>query len=179
MSGSVGKSLEVLTPATRRHDQLLLAADAGFVTGRNISGAGKGVRPGDRASRREFLQKVAASSMGLAFASDPAHALSKQAVKVSGLSEGKPIKLFACDLNWTRFDKPIQDRPPSAPQDWAFIDPKEYFDWHRDFGNNAILCQAYTFCGYAFYPKPAPRRRSVSTSLIGNRRKPSGLITPC
>jgi hypothetical protein len=63
-----------------------------------------------------------------------------------------PIKLFNCDLNWTIQDKPFRHCPPSAPHDWAFINPREYFDWHRDFGNNVMFCQAYTFGGYAFYP---------------------------
>ena len=63
-----------------------------------------------------------------------------------------PIKLFMCDLNWTYFDAPVTHTPPSAPHDWAFIDPKAYFDWHRAFGNNLMFCQAYTFGGYAFYP---------------------------
>ena len=36
--------------------------------------------------------------------------------------------------------------------DFAFLDPQEYFDWHRDFGNNLFFIQAYTFCGYAYYP---------------------------
>ena len=49
-------------------------------------------------------------------------------------------KLFMCDLNWV-YDEKLA--PLSAPQDWAFIDPKEYFDWHTDLGDNAIFCQAY------------------------------------
>ena len=60
------------------------------------------------------------------------------------------IRLMVCDLNWTRYSDTYA--PPSLPQDWAFISPKEYFDWHMEFGNNAMFCQAYTFCGYAFYP---------------------------
>lgn len=62
------------------------------------------------------------------------------------------IKLFCCDLNWTYFDHPFPHTPPSTPQDWAFIDPDAYYDWHINFGNNVMFCQAYTFCGYAFYP---------------------------
>ena len=65
----------------------------------------------------------------------------------------KPVKLFGCDLNWTYFDRPFPDyHPPSAPQDWAFINTREYFDWHREFGNNVPFCPAYAFGGYAFYP---------------------------
>lgn len=63
-----------------------------------------------------------------------------------------PIKLFCCDLNWAYFDEPYVYKPPAAPQDWANIDPVDYFTWHREFGNNVMFCQAYTFGGYAFYP---------------------------
>lgn len=62
------------------------------------------------------------------------------------------IKCFCCDLNWSRFDEPSAVVLPSAPQDWAFVDPAEYFEWHREFGSNAAFCQAYAFTGYAFYP---------------------------
>jgi hypothetical protein len=64
-------------------------------------------------------------------------------------SGGHPIKLFCCDLNWVRLDKPVRETPPAAPQDWAFINPQQYFDWHREFGVNVMFCQAYTFGGYA------------------------------
>lgn len=63
-----------------------------------------------------------------------------------------PIKLFNCDLNYSYFDKPYEHAAPSAPQDWAFIDAEEYFNWHLEFGCNAAYCQAYTWSGYAFYP---------------------------
>jgi hypothetical protein len=56
-----------------------------------------------------------------------------------------PIKLMHCDLNWT-----VQG--PAAPQDWAFVDPQAYFDWHVAFGTNVIYCQAYLFGGTALYP---------------------------
>ncbi len=64
----------------------------------------------------------------------------------------KYLKIFDCDLNWTYFDQPFVHTPPSLPHDFAFTDPLEYFNWHRAFGNNAQFLQAYTFCGYAFYP---------------------------
>jgi len=67
-------------------------------------------------------------------------------------SGGDPIKLFCCDLNWVRLDNPVRGTPPAAPQDWAFVNPQEYFDWHQAFGVNVMFCQAYTFGGYAFYP---------------------------
>ena len=63
-----------------------------------------------------------------------------------------PMRLFMCDLNWTYYDQPFVHTPPSAPHDWANVDPRAYFDWHVEFGNNVLFCQAYTFCGYAFYP---------------------------
>lgn len=65
---------------------------------------------------------------------------------------GDTVKLFCCDLNWSKFDLPVETLSVSAAQDWACIDPKEYFQWHRNFGNNVTFCQAYTFGGYAFYP---------------------------
>jgi hypothetical protein len=60
-----------------------------------------------------------------------------------------PIKIFCCDLNWSMDGDTVV---PSAPHDWAFIDPDAYFDWHRDFGNNACFCQAFAYPGYALYP---------------------------
>jgi len=74
----------------------------------------------------------------------------------------KTIKMFICDLNWTYFDTPYVHTPPSSAQDWASVDPREYFDWHREFGVNIMFCQAYTFNGVALYPSrygpnaPAP-----------------------
>ena len=62
------------------------------------------------------------------------------------------IKLFCCDFNWSWMEEPRKAVVPSAPQDWAEVDPVEYFDWHREFGCNIVFCQAYTFGGYAFYP---------------------------
>ena len=64
---------------------------------------------------------------------------------------GKPIKLFCCDLNWIRTADPRMI-PPAMPQDWAHVDPVEYFAWHRDFGVNIMFLQGYVFGGYAFYP---------------------------
>ena len=59
------------------------------------------------------------------------------------------IKMFVCDFNFSMVG---EDQRPSLPQDWAGVDPEEYFDWHMDFGDNVILCHAYAFGGYAFYP---------------------------
>lgn len=68
------------------------------------------------------------------------------------MPDPKTIKCFCCDLNWARYDLPGSEVCPSAPQDWAFVVPAEYFSWHREFGNNVTFCQAYAFGGYAFYP---------------------------
>jgi hypothetical protein len=62
------------------------------------------------------------------------------------------LKMFMCDLNWTYLDMPFVHTPPSSAQDWAFIDPQAYFDWHQNFGNNIMFCQAYTLNGVALYP---------------------------
>ena len=70
----------------------------------------------------------------------------------SDMTAGGPIKLFVCDPNWTDWDQPFLHTAPSAPQDWALTDPRAFLDWHRSFGSNAIFMDAYTFCGYAFYP---------------------------
>jgi hypothetical protein len=113
--------------------------------------------------RRRFLQKASLASLGvaagqtrLAQATATPRGAREQAAPLPSPQElpngGKPIKLFCCDLNWTYFDKPFRYMPPAAPQDWAFINPEEYFAWHKDFGVNIMFCQAYTFGGYAFYP---------------------------
>ena len=116
-------------------------------------------------TRREFIQQTSFASLGAlgsgarldAARGIVAAELDSQAAPGLGegrelASAGKPIKLFCCDLNWVRLDKPIFGTPPAAPQDWAFINPKEYFEWHKAFGVNVMFCQAYTFGGYAFYP---------------------------
>ena len=59
------------------------------------------------------------------------------------MNDPATIKCFCCDLNWSRFDLPDPTVYPSAPDDWAFIDPQAYFDWHVEFGNNVTFCQAY------------------------------------
>lgn len=61
---------------------------------------------------------------------------------------GGTIRLMHCDLNWAI--DPWQRA--AAPHDWAFVDPREYFDWHRAFGTNVMYCQAYLFGGTALYP---------------------------
>jgi hypothetical protein len=64
---------------------------------------------------------------------------------------GKPLKIFCCDFNWRLYEQPRLRHTRSAPQDWAFVDPQAYFDWHRDFGVNCMFMLAYAMAGYAFY----------------------------
>lgn len=68
----------------------------------------------------------------------------------------KTIKIFSSDLNWVyvkdSHNHTLPNQIPSAPQDWAFVDPKEFLDWHIELGINTFFCWAYTFSGYAFYP---------------------------
>ena len=65
-------------------------------------------------------------------------------------------RLFNCDFNWARWPKsealPHGNVRPSMPEDWAEVDARQYFDWHREFGNNVVYCQAYCSSGYALYP---------------------------
>ena len=62
------------------------------------------------------------------------------------------MKLFCCDLNWARYDTPAPRTLPAMAADWAEVDPREYFDWHVEFGNNLMFCQAYLVGGTALYP---------------------------
>ena len=64
----------------------------------------------------------------------------------------RTLKVFACDLNWAKFDSPMAGVAPAMAADWAQVDPQEYFDWHTGFGVNTIVCQAYLFGGTALYP---------------------------
>jgi hypothetical protein len=92
-------------------------------------------------SRRGFLQRASLGSLGLIAAGreplpvDAAAAKTRDGQTGKGTgragdlpSGGKPIKLFCGDLNWVRLDKPVQETTPAAPQDWAFINPRESLD---------------------------------------------------
>ena len=110
-------------------------------------------------TRRRFLASVAAASSVALI--DP-RAVGNLAAKKSQIpllpnaaelpSGGRPIKLFCCDLNFIAPKGPKIVMTPALPQDWAFLDPDEYFAWHRDFGVNIFFLQGYSYCGYAFYP---------------------------
>ena len=65
---------------------------------------------------------------------------------------GNRLKLLMFDFNWVMDPPPNESPRVSGPHEWAFVDPKEYFDWHLKIGNNAIFLQAYAHGGYAFYP---------------------------
>jgi hypothetical protein len=64
----------------------------------------------------------------------------------------KTVKIFSCDLNWTRAGERGERIAPASAQDYAFIDPKAYFDWHIEMGNTDLWFQAYNFSGFAYYP---------------------------
>ena len=65
------------------------------------------------------------------------------------MPDPKTIKLMSCDFNWCYKGDVHQ---PAAAQDWAFVDPRAYFDWHLEFGANVMFCHAYIFSGCAYYP---------------------------
>ena len=47
------------------------------------------------------------------------------------------------------------------------MDARQYFDWHREFGNNVMYCQAYCSSGYALYPsKLGPVGRGKAAQLF-------------
>ena len=118
----------------------------------------------DDLTRRRFLKEATWVSVGAAAALGNAAngviraeaAPKSQAPLLPNAAElpsgGRPIKLFCCDLNGvaTKDSHPITI--PAMPQDWAYLDPKEYFAWHRDFGINIFFLQGYAWGGYAFYP---------------------------
>ena len=128
-------------------------------------------------NRRDFMARAALAAGGLAAA--PTTACSaEEGDKTAGFPElpnpkelpnkGRPIKIFCCDFNWCACDEPAYHVTLSAPQDWAFVNPEEYFNWHRDFGVNCMFCQAYTHTGYAFYPtKLGPVAPGPGSQLFG------------
>jgi hypothetical protein len=107
-------------------------------------GSSPGEQREDSTTRRDFLQKVALNSVGLALASKSANAFGAQEAKPVGLPAGKPLKVFCYDLNWVLLKKPVEEFVPASAEDWAFISPQEYFDWHKDLGVNIMFCQAST-----------------------------------
>jgi len=128
-------------------------------------------------NRRDFMARAALAAGGLAAAPTTAWS-AEEADKTAGLPElpntqelpnkGRPIKIFCCDFNWCAWDEPAYHVTLSAPQDWAFVNPEEYFNWHRDFGVNCMFCQAYTHTGYAFYPtKLGPVAPGPGSQLFG------------
>ncbi len=101
-------------------------------------------------NRREFLRKVAISSTSMALA---AHfPTAAQTARDLTAPIGKTMKVFQFDLNWVLLQKPKQEFFPASAEDWAFINPQEYFDYHKNFGVNIMFLQAYNFAGYAYYP---------------------------
>src|SRR5262245_12360175 len=98
-------------------------------------------------TRRHFLSAIGAGAVAVGM---------PRPVAQAGFTSHKPILLFNCDLNWVRGPAtkkhPQGEVRPSLPEDWSEVDARQYFDWHRRFGNNVTYCQAYCHHGYALYP---------------------------
>jgi hypothetical protein len=116
----------------------------------------------NQTTRRSFLGAVGASGIAsltprlLGQTEPPAH---------------QPILLFNCDFNWARWPAsekyPHGKVRPSLPEDWSEVDAREYFDWHRRFGNNVTYCQAYCSSGFALYPsKLGPVGKGKAATLF-------------
>ncbi len=115
-------------------------------------------------TRRTFLKEAAAASAGVATSLGVASGMTLplSAADNTGApllpnaaelpSGGRPIKLFCCDQNFVAHRQKEFSVSAALPQDWAYLDPEEYFAWHRDFGVNIFFLQGYSWCGYAFYP---------------------------
>lgn len=118
----------------------------------------------DHLNRRTFLKKAGAVSAGVAAALEssaraaaPPPAAEKTNVPMlpnaSALPNGgRPIKIFTADLNWVTPKGPRVVMTPAQAQEWAFIDPDEYFAWHLDLGVNIFYMVGYAVEGYAYYP---------------------------
>jgi hypothetical protein len=120
-----------------------------------------------RNTRRNFLQQVALTSLGGNTLFRSSNTVALQNTSIAGPSQGKPLKVFCFDLNWVQLRKPHEEIAPAAAEDWAFISPQEYFDWHKDLGVNIMFCQAYNFGGYAFYPtKLGPTAPGAGRELL-------------
>jgi len=135
-------------------------------------------------NRRDFLAQSALAATGVVAAaaalargggeSQKTEAATKVTDPQDLPNRGRPIKIFCCDFNWCVWEKPSYHVTLSAPQDWAFVNPDEYFNWHRDFGVNCMFCQAYTHTGYAFYPtKLGPVAPGPGSQLLGELFKRS------
>ena len=113
-------------------------------------------------NRRNFLKRAGVVSAGVAatfggstLGIPPSHAAEQSRIPLlpnaADLpSGGRPIKLFCCDLNFVARNEPKFSVTPAQAQDWAYLDPKEYFAWHRDFGVNIFFLQGYSWSGYAY-----------------------------
>jgi len=107
-------------------------------------------------SRRQFLRTVGASGLAACMPS---------IVDAAGPKTMQPTLLFCCDFNWAL--KKDGSARASMPGDWAHVDPRKYFDWHREFGVNVMFCQAYCSSGYALYPsKLGPVGKSNAATLF-------------
>jgi hypothetical protein len=111
---------------------------------------------------RSFSRRSVLKSAALALVSPTLGAVGRAA---GPKSPQQTIRLFNCDFNWARW--PDGRTRPSLPEDWGEVDAKKYFDWHREFGNNVVYCQAYCSSGYALYPsKLGPLGKGKAQRLL-------------
>ena len=71
----------------------------------------------------------------------------------------RTIKCLDCDLNWVRTGDKVR---AATAADWVSVDPQEYFDYHREVGNNILFFQAYNQGGLRSIPQNwgrSPRER--------------------
>jgi hypothetical protein len=85
----------------------------------------------------------------------------------SPLATPRTIKCLCCDLNWAWKSKDSESWRATTPDDYAALDPQEYFHYHREIGNNVIFLQAYVVAGFAFYPtKLGPMASGKAAGLL-------------
>ena len=116
----------------------------------------------ERLNRRSFLGKTAMAATGIAVAGTEmaraAAAAPEARNAAADAAKAEPAQRRPADQNlllrfqFCALEQPELHQTRSAAHEWAFVDPQEYFDWHRDFGVNCMFCQAFTTAGYAFYP---------------------------
>ena len=122
-------------------------------------------------SRRRF-HSLAGSALALtassALAQGPQSQLGTASTKHTPmLPTPRTIKCLNCDLNWAR----AATTRPATAADWANLDPQEYFDYHRRFGNNMLFFQAYNAAGFCLlsdeaWPRcPETRRAALAPTL--------------
>ena len=119
-------------------------------------------------SRRRF-HALAGSALAMTATSAFAQQPQSQPATASGKDSAmfptpRTIKCLNCDLNWVRTGDKVR---PATAADWGAVDPQEYFDYHREVGNNTLFFQAYNQGGFAFYPsKLGPVATGAGSQLV-------------